>query len=424
MNPDVIIVLALAVDSEVVNEVRVLVVTVRVEVGVTVMVLVELVLIIDVEVTGMALVVLAAQMIIVVQPLHWQVFGLTVIVLVGVTVMVLVGVTVVVLVGVTVVVLVGVTVMVLVGVTVIVLVGVTVVVLVPVVMVVVMVPDVILLLLLVLVGSGSMLIVKPLISTKVQPYKQNSKLTRLIGIKVGMVQLKQGGIGKGNTVVVCVTVEGKIELVFVAEVMVELVEADEVVEVLPDVVTDVVIVEFMKVDEDMIMVEFTEEVIVELVIVVTEDEVSMAIFELILVLLEMFLLELIFTFVLLLADTRPMAKADMIKMIFDFMLLTTKCSTGHLFILDHNIWLTKLLLMATKLLLLVSLHFPVQITIKMFMNLFIINGLNSLYWSVLRSQNKVHQRLQEIQAGFSGRPNRWVGYFWAPKWWFHIIFQP
>lgn len=70
MNPDVIIVLTLAVDNEVVNEVRVLVVTVKVEVGDTVMVLVELVLMIDVEVIGLELVMLAAQMIIVVQPLH------------------------------------------------------------------------------------------------------------------------------------------------------------------------------------------------------------------------------------------------------------------------------------------------------------------------------------------------------------------
>lgn len=186
INPDVMIVLGLAVESEVVKEVKVLVVTVKVEVGVTVMVLVELVLMIEVDVTG--LLVLTPQMIMVVQPLHWHVFGLTVMVLVGVTVVVLVGVTVVVLVGVTVIVLVGVTVMVLVGVTVVVLVGVTVVVLVPVVIVVVMVP-VALELVVVLVGSGRMFMVRPLISTKVQPYKQNSKLTRLMGINVGMVQL-------------------------------------------------------------------------------------------------------------------------------------------------------------------------------------------------------------------------------------------
>lgn len=53
---------------------------------------------------------------------------------------------------------------------------------------------------LVLVGPGRTLIVSPLTSMNVQPYKQYSKLTRLIGIIVGMVQLKQGGTGKGKMV--------------------------------------------------------------------------------------------------------------------------------------------------------------------------------------------------------------------------------
>ena len=41
----------------------------------------------------------------------------------------------------------------------------------------------------VVIGPGNTLTVIPLISTKVHPNKQYSKLTRLIGISVGMVQL-------------------------------------------------------------------------------------------------------------------------------------------------------------------------------------------------------------------------------------------
>lgn len=122
------------------------------------------------------------------------------------------------------------------------------------------------------------------------------------------------------------------------EVMVELVEVVDAVEDEADVMSVEDIVEFMEVDEDVIIVEFIEEVIVEFVKVMAEDELNKTILELMLLVeLVLMLVLLMLGELLLLADARPMAKADMIKMMFEFMLLTTKCSTYCLFILDHNI---------------------------------------------------------------------------------------
>lgn len=102
---------------------------------------------------------------------------------------------------------------------------------------------------LVLVGPGRTLIVSPLTSMNVQPYKQYSKLTRLIGIIVGMVQLKQGGTGKGKMVGL-----KPVKLVIAVVVIVLLIELELVVLMILELVILLIILELELIELVMLLI--------------------------------------------------------------------------------------------------------------------------------------------------------------------------
>lgn len=160
----------------------------------------------------------------------------------------------------------------------------------------------------------------------------------------------------------------EVEVVFADEVM------DELVELVKDVVA--VMVEFDKVDIEVVNVEFVEfveadvvmdvimvEFIVELVDgTLLVNRLTIAILELVLLLvLALTLVILVLVTLWLLADTRPIASAEMTKMMFTFMLLTVNTFSLALYIHNRSIWSTKLLFMATKLLLIVTITISPQL---------------------------------------------------------------